>query len=312
MNLTIHPHKSLKPHQIQTEQDVARLANQEVSALQEIISNKEEHYGFFRQEKKDGTLRDIHPPRKKLKLIQRKIKKFFDHFPWPRYVQGGIRKRSILSNARLHCGKKMVAWLDIRKFFPSTNPSMVLESLEKIGIGKAASKLIVELGTYKNALPQGSPASVSLANLVFLDADDRFELFCKKHRLIYSRYIDDISISGDIDFRPHKGQFLKFIEQKGYVVAKDKIDFIGRDRPQIVNNLVVNDKVRPNKDFINDLKNDIRCCWTEEGMELLAADFGLLPRELQRSLWGRINFTKQFDPKLYKDLKAIMIGAFFK
>lgn len=294
--------------QIQTEDHVVDLCKTSVDHLKYIISNTKDFYGFFEVPKKDGGKREIRPPKKELKAVQSRIKKLFDTFKWPDFVQGGIKDRSIFTNAKRHTQKLMVAWLDVKRFFPSTTEAMVATALLRIGIGESSAGLMAGLCTYINALPQGAPSSVCLANLVFLETDYRFYKLCQKHNLSYSRYIDDISISGNIDIRPFKGEFIKLIKQAGYEIADNKITFAGRHARQIVNNLIVNDKIRPTKEFIGLLKEDIRDCWPGAmGPEIVANTHGLNIGQLKSNIRGRLNFLKQFDKKIYRDVRGLLV-----
>lgn len=293
---------------LQTEDHVVDLCKTPADRLKHIVGNTKDFYGFFEVPKKDGGKREIRPPKKELKAVQSRIKKLFDTFKWPEFVQGGIKNRSIFTNAKLHTQKQMVAWLDVKKFFPSTTEVMVTTALLRIGIGEPSAGLMAGLCTYINTLPQGAPSSVCLANLVFLETDYRFYKLCQKHKLSYSRYIDDISISGNIDIRSFKGEFIKLIEQAGYKIADNKITFAGRDIPQIVNNLIVNDKIRPTKKFISLLKEDIRGCWPGEiGPEIVANMHGLSVGQLKSNIRGRLNFLKQFDKKIYREVRGLLV-----
>jgi RNA-directed DNA polymerase len=202
----------------------------------------------------------------------------------------------------------MLVNLDVKDFFPSTTATRVKEALIEHGMNEGVARLISEICTYDNSLPQGAPTSTALANLAFLGIDKRFNKLCKRHRLTYSRYVDDISISGERELITLKGEFLKIVEQGGYRLAEHKIVFAGRNKPQIVNGILVNDKLRPTRQFISDLKSEIRMCWPENLGVLVIADLnGLTKKQLQKNLWGRVNFIRQFDKKKTREVRALMV-----
>jgi RNA-directed DNA polymerase len=276
--------------------------------LQLIIENKHCHYFSFPISKSDGTSRIITPPKWKLKNIQKCIKIYLDsHIHWSPYVHGGIHKRSPMTNAIVHVGKKMVANLDVKQFFPSVIQEMVLTALIRIGCAPKTAVLLADLTTYQGCLPQGAPTSTLLANLVFVPIDDRFQNFCRTRRFTYTRYVDDITISGNCDLRPFQGIFVKFIEDGGFSVAENKVFFRGRHERQIVTGLLVNDKLRPTPLFTRELRHDLRNCWPGAAEpHLVAAAHHCFPRELYRKLWGRINFVRSIDNKLGRELRGLM------
>jgi hypothetical protein len=198
----------------------------------------------------------------------------------------------------------MVANLDVKSFFPSTDINAVLQALLRLGIPKDPAGLLAVLMTCPDekgikALPQGAPTSPYIANHVLSPVDQRFATFCKGRGLGYTRYIDDIAVSGDRDFRQFKGTFVQFIRDAGYEVALNKIVFCGRDRPQIVTGLTVNDKLRPVLSFVRELAMLIKNCYWPDGpgLEVMAAAEGLRVQELKERIVGRIQHVRRFDPK---------------
>src|SRR5262245_405896 len=98
----------------------------------------------------------------------------------------------------------MVANLDVRQFFPNVTRAMVIEALVRLGYTREIAALIAELTTYKGYLPQGAPTSTLLDNLVFVPIDRYFQKFSQRLGLTYTRYVDDITLSGNRDLRIFK------------------------------------------------------------------------------------------------------------
>ncbi len=64
--------------------------------------------------------RILWPSKGKLKQIQKKLEfKIFKKIKFPEYVQGGIKKKSGVTNAKIHLGKKFKFLTDIKMFYPS-------------------------------------------------------------------------------------------------------------------------------------------------------------------------------------------------
>ena len=157
-------------------------------------------------------------------------------------------------------------------------------------------------------MPQGSPTSMILGNLVLEPMDSQFLRLCKRHSLTYTRYVDDITISGDIDLNPFYAEFIRIIQSSEFEVQTKKVRITPRSQRQVVTGLIVNDKLRPTKEFLSDLKQTIRQCWDgPEEIAIAAAEEGRGPREFIRSLHGRVNHVKSIDPKLGREIRALCV-----
>ncbi len=286
--------------------DVASLTQRTLPKLTWVVANRVSLYDRFSRPKKKGGERIITPPKGELRAIQYRIKGYLDRrIVWPEHLHGGIKERSVLSNALFHVGCKTVANFDVKNFFPSTSEERVAFVLENGGMDKSAAQLVAALCCLDGHLPQGSPTSTCLANLAFLPTDEVLLRLAKRHRLFYTRFVDDITLSGDKDLRPLKGVIAQIIVAGGYGISLQKV--IGRDEPQIVTGLVVNDKIRPTTEFLFTLKRDIRDCWSNQlGPRVVAASYGLTERELRNRLWGKLTFIRQFRRKLYQKVRALM------
>ena len=293
---------------------LAAILDCEPELLQTIIRNKSQYYGSFFRDKDDGTKREITPPFKPLLAIQHNIKEYLKtKLAWTQVVHGGVPKRSIVTNARPHVNKVQVVNLDISKFFPSVKPVFVQSALERAGCAVPVASLLMELVTYKDGLPQGSPTSTIIGNLVLEPMDSKFMAFCRKHGFIYTRYVDDVTISGNVDMRPCRQGLIDIIRRAGYIVSDHKVQFTNRDNPQVVTGLVVNDRLRPTKDFLQELRGTIRRCWPEnEGLSNVAAETGLLPHELLRKLRGRVSHVKSVDRASGRKIRGLMVKIFDK
>ncbi len=177
--------------ELQTLKSLASLLCSTESDLQEIIENRPSFYGSFKYKKADGSEREITPPKGELKRIQSLLHKYLKlRITFKKCVNGGVPHRSIMTNALPHVGKSMVARLDIRGFFPNTKEEYVKDVFLRLGCGPAAAKALCGLTTFKNSLPQGSPTSVFMGNIILLPLDDDFLSLSKKHGLAYTRFVD--------------------------------------------------------------------------------------------------------------------------
>jgi len=172
--------------------------------IQRLITDKENQYRVWFVNKGNGKKRKITEPLTEMKKMQKALKEIFQPFDNGTYTMGFRKNKSIRDNAKQHLGAHCVLNMDIKDFFPSVKSDMIYNALEGIGslfnIASDHIEEIVELLTYKNELPQGSPASPTIANLVMRKGDDKIGKLLTNISLInlgysYSRYADDITVS---------------------------------------------------------------------------------------------------------------------
>jgi len=259
--------------------------------------------------KSNGQLRTIRPPRPKLRSIQRRLLgELYDRVIVHSCLHGGIRKKSTRTHAIPHVNRRMVATLDIRSFFPSTTCQHLEAVFAEIGFRGEAVDDLLSLVSIDNQLPQGAPTSSFLANLAFARGDGRFIRLCKKRKLRYSRYVDDIAISGEYDFPELRGPFVEIIESHNYSIADEKIHFMPHCTRQVVTGLIVNKKLRPTRQYITELKHNIRLC-IEHGAAFVASIEGIRVRQLKDRLTGQVNFIRHVDRMVGDKLRGCLYGV---
>lgn len=286
--------------------DIAVLAQTPFDRLSWIVENRAGLYGRFTRPKKKGGVRVITPPCKELRAIQYRIKEYVDQkVRWPRHLHGGIEGRSIITNAASHTGQTVVANFDIEGFFPATSEGRVARLLQDGGMTSEAAELTAALCCFEGRLPQGAPTSTCLANLAFTPIDDELLRIIRRRRFTYTRFVDDLTISGGEELKSFKGTVKQEIRSGGYNTSLDVL--LGRHQPQVVTGIVVNDRMRPSTDFIQQLKGDIRDCWpSEAGAETVAANYGVTITRLRNGLFGRISHIRQFNRKLAREIRSLM------
>ena len=100
------------------------------------------------------------------------------------------------------------------------------------------------LSTYKECLPQGAPSSPLISNIVCRGLDARLYGLCKSRGWDYTRYCDDITISGNTNISMNTQNLIReIIEGEGFRVNKRKVYIARRNRRQMVTGLVVNEKI---------------------------------------------------------------------
>ncbi|MCA9278420.1 MAG: RNA-directed DNA polymerase [Phycisphaeraceae bacterium] len=295
--------------QISTLDQVAGWVGVELSPLSDTINRASTMYSCFEIKKPNGGSRTIRPPNKVLRTLQHNIlRELQSMVRYPRWMMGGIPRRSIFLHAGPHVAKRMVATFDVKSFYPSTNSCLVRSVLERLGFSGEALDAMVQILIKDDELPQGGPASGLIANLALEPADRRIDAICRKHDLRFTRYVDDIAISGEHDLRVYQGAIIDAIGLCGYEVAPDKIKFMGKEQCQVITKLVVNEQLRPSKSFIFEVKAKIRECLAN-GAFVVAVEHGISVPQLKSKLNGKVSHIKQADQRLGKSLQRKLNGV---
>ena len=163
-----------------------------------IASSPDKFYRSFTLPKKGGGERQIESPRVFLKVIQWFLADFvLDDLCVHSSVHSFTIGRSIVTNALQHQCRAFVGNVDIKDFFGSITRDSVSNLLLKSGFDPTESEIISGLTTKQNWLPQGAPTSPVIANAILYELDTAVAEMCAAKNLAYSRYADDITISGE-------------------------------------------------------------------------------------------------------------------
>lgn len=232
-----------------------------------------EKYSTFQIPKRNGGHRTIMAPTAGLKLLQRNLSDLLQDCVdeinaatnrQNRLAHGFVRKRSIITNAKKHRNRRWVFNLDLEDFFPSINFGRVRGFLLKnrdFRLHQDVATVIAQIACHDNTLPQGSPCSPVVSNLVANVLDVRLAKVALAARCTYSRYADDLTFStnkrefpADIAVRlgpdgPSSHTWLpsealqKLIERTGFRVNASKTRLMYRSSRQEVTGLVINKKL---------------------------------------------------------------------
>ena len=117
-------------------------------------------------------------------------------------VHSYLKEKSVLTAVKAHASSKCFFLTDIKDFFMSVKTQNVLHILtrDKLRIPitdfERYIETIANLTTFSGSIPVGFPTSPSLSNSFLLEFDAALEKYYCKHGFIYTRYSDDIIISG--------------------------------------------------------------------------------------------------------------------
>jgi RNA-directed DNA polymerase len=197
--------------------------------------------------KTNGKKREINAPIPALKELQIYTKNFLSrHYIPMQCVHGFVRKRNIKTNAQIHCGKKYIINMDLKNFFPSIEYNRIIGVLIYMGFENDLASLIAKIACYHKKLPQGSPCSPILSNIICQRLDRRLTRLSEKCNVKYTRYADDLTFSFDSRFsKSFLLQLKDIIEDEGFNINDLKTHFKSFHQRQSVTNLITNNS-KPN------------------------------------------------------------------
>ena len=255
--------------------DVEMLISNIDSFYKEWVEKKtDKKTGDFKKYK-DGTVKEriIRPSLKELKVIQGNIKnKILVPIPLPDCVHGGVKGRSNITNAKPHQGNKFQFTTDLQEFYPNITSRRVYDTFLKLKFSPHFSHWLTKLTTWKFELPQGTPTSTHIANLVFLETDLQLTELCQKHKITYTRYVDDLTFSTQKDFRPLLNDILNIVTSNGFKLSYRKTKYSGNqtvtgievflnkiDAPEKIiekskTEIVVNTAIKPFTNYLNNIR----------------------------------------------------------
>lgn len=267
---------------------------------------RERQYHTFQIPKKSGGFRNITAPTGKLKRIQSFIADVLsDIVHFDSSVNGFVKGRSVVSNARMHLGKNYILNIDLKDFFPSITAEMVQRALAVNGF-KSVSQTITALCTWtedvdddlpEQVLPQGAPTSPILSNLVCRLLDYRLQMLADRYGQTYSRYADDITFSSDHSVYSKNSGFWTelrgIVSSCGFAINEEKTRLLRQGCRKEVTGITVGDKLNVSRKWLKNLRAAIF------QMEM----FGCSEQERSR-IRGKLSYLKMVrgDDELYTRL----------
>lgn len=268
-------------HKAQTLKDVALILGVQPKTISYILYKLPEaqKYHSFERPKRSGGVREINAPEPRLKMLQRRLANVIysciveaeENNPPRRPLSHGFERskppRSIFTNASVHKNHRYVLNLDLEDFFPSFNFGRVRGFFikdKRFELNEKIATVIAQIACYRNELPQGSPCSPVISNLLGHLLDVRLARLAKKNKCTYSRYADDLTFSTNKKAFPaaiaepipensprwQVGPALKKqIENAGFKVNHSKTRMQWRGSRQVTTGLIVNQKVNVKSEY---------------------------------------------------------------
>ena len=239
----------------------------------------DEKYRRFDIPKKSGGSRTINAPNERLALIQQRLASLLydcideiqkKNKNYLRASHAFQKKRTIISNAIQHRRRRYVFNIDLEDFFGTINFGRVRGFFIKdtnFAVAEPVATLIAQIACHENALPQGSPCSPVISNLIGHILDRRISALARDAKCTYTRYADDLTFSTNIKEFPTEiavntdgaewqvGEMLRSqIDRAGFSINESKTRMALRHSRQTVTGLVVNAKVNINQNYYRSVR----------------------------------------------------------
>ncbi len=229
-------------------------------------------YQTFTIKKKSGADRTIHAPVKGLKSILRSLNFVLQCMYEPHQATTGfVLERSIVDNAKKHVGHHYVLNLDLKDFFHTFDRNRVkmgfiYEPFNLNGDKEPLAFLLASLCTHpfeidgevKTVLPQGSPTSPTLTNILCKKLDHRLSGLANRFGVTYTRYADDITFSSlhnifkNEEFNKELRRIIEDDQKLEINPAKTRLQ--KTDYRQEVTGLIINDKVNVRRRYVKQIR----------------------------------------------------------
>jgi retron-type reverse transcriptase len=192
----------------------------------------------------------------------------------------------------------MVLSLDIKDFYPHVSPDRVFRIFTGLGFGEQPARILTRLTTWQHQLPQGAPTSTALANLSLIRVDYRISKLAHDQGFSYTRYVDDLTISGGQRIPKFCNLVQRVIESEGFRVRPEKKATMHSGVRQVVTQLVVNDKLN--------LPREKRRAIRQRVIDLLSGG-GTEPS--RDSVLGQLSWLRYVNPKAGDKLSGLVRRA---
>ncbi len=269
------------------------------------------HYVEREIPKRSGGVRRIHAPKRITRWAQDWIlANILERIPPSDAAHGFVKGRSIVTNATRHAGKTIVVSADIEGFFPSVSLATVRGIFQWMGYPEDVARALGVLCTCqtgsRRVLPQGAPTSPALTNLICWKLDRRLDGLARKFGATYTRYADDLTFSGDQEFKNGLKRFLpllwRIVKDEGFRLNKAKMRFSRKGQRQTVTGLVVNQRPNVPRARVRRLRAILHNCRVH-GLESQNRTGD--PLFLDR-LRGEVAFVSQVNPTQGERLRATL------
>lgn len=316
---------------IRTDRELSEFLGIEYSELRFLVYHRDvvsaDHYHRYTIPKKKGGMRNIAAPKPILKTAQRTILEgILSKITVSGEAHGFLKGKSVVSGAETHIKQPaLVINMDIEDFFPTITFERVRGMFKEMGYSGYIASLLSMLCTYSERtgievrgkikyvattgriLPQGSPASPMITNIICRKMDKRLKGLAGRFGFVYTRYADDMSFSTNNAENGNEGKFCglvsKILKEEGFNINKAKTRFLRKNNRQSVTGIV-----------INNLEPGVSRKWLKNFRAAVynagrLNSTGNIPVEKKNEIAGMAAWLKSVNANRYRDLINAAIEA---
>ncbi|KAF3998515.1 retron Ec67 family RNA-directed DNA polymerase/endonuclease [Glaciimonas immobilis] len=289
-------------------------------------------YKKFTIPKRHGGVREINAPEGDLKLLQYRLSLLLQkciveinaehgHAEDDEHLgiaHGFKRYHSIMTNGRAHVTRRYVFNVDLHDFFGSMNFGRVRAFFLKNNNFKLhanVATVIAQIACHENKLPQGSPCSPVISNLIGHTMDIPLARLARDEGATYTRYADDLTFSTNNPSFSHKiavqgcdqkwlpGESLqRIVTKSGFSFNAQKTRMQYRDSRQEVTGLTVNRKVNVPATYRYKVRSMVDKLFKTGEFEFIYKKLDTLGKEVafnyqgkRKQLLGMLSYIDQVD-----------------
>ncbi len=292
----------------------------------------DQHYRYELLPKRTGGWRLLEVPHPWLRALQRKVlDDLVSHIPPHEAATAYVRGRSVVDHARAHAGQAVLLKFDLQDFFATVRASRVHATFVELGYSRTVARELMALCTTATPepvlerlrtegglawtqamrlrdahLPQGAPTSAALANLCAFRLDTRIAGLARTLGARYTRYADDIVISGDAGLLRWadrvETRLGAWALDEGFALNHRKTRRVTHARRQQVCNIVVNERPNLPRVEFDRLKAQLHACVTKGA----ASQNRTGVPHWEQHLRGRVAWAEQLNAQKAQRLRRLL------
>lgn len=281
------------------------LMGRSITYFTSVINSPENHYRSFKIKKRTGGFREILAPYPALLEMQYWIyNNILKNVSVNPYSHGFVRKKSIITNAKVHLNQKELLKLDLKDFFPSISINRIIYVFKSLGYTNQVSFYLASLCCYEQKLPQGAPTSPYLSNIIAKQLDKRLIGLSKQYSLRYTRYADDLTFSGDSIPTKLIEYINEIVKNEGFTLNEKKTRLYKERGKRIVTGIsVIGSELKLPKEYKRNLRQELHFIM-KYGYESHMKKKKIRKINYLEILLGKINFWLSIEPSNEFALKA--------
>jgi RNA-directed DNA polymerase len=271
------------------------------------ISNYVQFYELLDPARPKRKIRIVLNPTGELRRIQSSLLRglFKGRLRPTPFSFGGVPGRNAVQNASQHLKSRFAYTTDIQNFFPTISAWRVRSMFEsRLQCSSEVSQLLTKLCTYDGHLAQGLITSPVLADQAVRRVDFRIAGLCRCHQLIYTRFVDDVTVSGWFSLDMQKSGIIslvrRILDECGFQIAqhKEQAGIVSDGETAITGLRIVHGHLDPITDYVRRLEEQLE---THHDLGLGREFIGpLFTRDQMR---GRVEYVCAINPNRARALR---------